>query len=177
MTSLHHQHAQGRITRRLDTGRVLPLFLLQPVLAKIVRRIATRNPDMFARLGPFYEADYIIDPKDLPFVLHLRPNAQAPVLRACARSNQPAFTARITGRFLDLLQLVDADIDGDALFFSRELKIEGNTEAVVCLRNALDDIDGSIAQEVAEMFGQAGRVALNACRRAGDRSREGKDQK
>jgi len=64
------------------------------------------------------------------------------------------------------LQLVDADADGDALFFSRDLVISGNTEAVVTLRNALDDVDGSIAEDVADMFGPPGRFALGYLRRA-----------
>ena len=62
------------------------------------------------------------------------------------------------------------DLDGDALFFARNLTITGNTEAVVCLRNALDDIDGSIAENVADMFGPPGRAALGTLRRTKQRS-------
>ena len=40
-----------------------------------------------------------------------------------------------------------------------------NTEAVVSLRNALDDIEGSIAQDVADAFGPPGRIALDILRR------------
>lgn len=150
-----------------------PLFLvpLQPILARIARRIAAENPSMFNRLGPWVGADFIIDPVDLPFALHLRPDREAPVLRAVARRVLPDHVAHISGRFLDLLELVDADLDGDALFFSRALVISGNTEAVVSLRNALDDVDGSIAERVAAMFGAPGRMALSALRRAGERAR------
>lgn len=150
----------------------LPLFALQPVLARIVRRIATDNPSMFNRLGPWVGADYIIDPVNLPFALHLRPDRQAPLLRAVSRRALPPHVAQISGRFLDLLELIDADRDGDALFFSRALVISGNTEAVVSLRNALDDIDGSIAERVAGMFGAPGRAVLTALRRAGERARQ-----
>lgn len=144
----------------------MPLFLLQPVLRRIVRRIAAQNPEMFSRLGPHTEANFIIDPVNLPFVLLLRPDPQNLVLRAYSRRKIPPHEARISGGFLDLLMLVDGDLDGDALFFARELSISGNTEAVVCLRNALDDVDGSIAAGVADMFGPAGRAALAVLRRA-----------
>ena len=147
----------------------LPLFLIQPILRKIVHKIAADNPDMFGRLGPHYSANFIIDPTNLPFVMQLRPDPDDLLLRACSRNNLPAHEAKITGSFLDLLMLVDGDLDGDALFFARDLTISGNTEAVVCLRNALDDIDGSIAASVAEMFGPAGRVALSAIRRASNK--------
>jgi len=147
-----------------------PAFLLQPLLGRIVRRIATRHPEIFDRLGPHRLTDFVIDPVDIPFALHLRPDPDAPVLRAVSRRDLPTHKAHISGRFLTLLQLVDADADGDALFFSRDLVITGNTEAVVTLRNALDDVDGSIAEDVAAMFGPPGRYALRALRRAAARA-------
>ena len=124
---------------------------------------------MFGRLGPHIKANFIIDPTNLPFVMLLRPDPDDLVLKAYPRKNIPSHDAKILGSFLDLLMLVDGDFDGDALFFSRDLTISGNTEAVVCLRNALDDIDTSIAASVADMFGRAGRRVLAALRRAAHR--------
>jgi len=147
----------------------LPLFLLQPVLARIVRRIGAENPGMFNRLGPHTTARFIINPTNMPFQLLLVPDPAAPVFRAISNRANPAHDARIAGKFMDLLRLMDAELDGDALFFSRELEVTGNTEAIVCLRNALDDVDGSIAERVAAMFGPPGRAALAALRRASDR--------
>ena len=63
-------------------------------------------------------------------------------------------------------ELVDSEEDGDAAFFSRDLEVSGDTEAVVRLRNALDDVDGSIAEETAAMFGRPGRAILARLRRA-----------
>ncbi len=143
-----------------------PHALMRPILSRVVRRIAANHPGMFNRLGRFTTADFVIDPIDMPFAMHLRPDPAGPILRTVPRSRLPAHVARIAGRFLDLLELMDADLDGDALFFSRGLEVTGNTEAVVCLRNALDDIDGSVAEEVAAMFGAPGRAALSALRRA-----------
>lgn len=40
---------------------------------------------------------------------------------------------------MTLAQLAQGGGDGDALFFSRDITIEGDTEAVLALRNALDD--------------------------------------
>ncbi len=153
----------------------LPLFLLQPILRRIVTRVARKNPDMFGRLGPHLRARFVIDPVNLPFVLLLRPDPNDLLLRACSRRNIPPHDARITGGFLDLLMLVDSDLDGDALFFSRDLTITGNTEAVVCLRNALDDVDDSIAEDVAAMFGPPGRMTLNGFRRMNERRGQNHD--
>ena len=152
-------------------GPPLPLFALQPVLRRIVHRVAADNPDMFGRLGPHTHALFVIDPVNLPFALVLRPDPDDLLLRACRRDRLPPHVARIAGHVLDLLMLIDGDLDGDALFFSRDLVITGDTEAVVCLRNALDDVEGSIAEAVAGMFGPPGRAALHVLRRINDRRR------
>lgn len=142
----------------------LVCLLVQPLLSRIVRRIADRHPSLFARLGPHQSTDFLIDPVDLPLVLHLRPDPQALVLRAVPRRAAPRAGAVIRGRFLLLLELLDSQEDGDAAFFSRDLEVGGDTEAVVRLRNALDDVDGSIAGETAEMFGAPGRALLGRLR-------------
>ncbi|MFB9149900.1 ubiquinone anaerobic biosynthesis accessory factor UbiT [Roseovarius ramblicola] len=140
--------------------------VVQPLLSRAVRRIAARHPSLFARLGPHQGTDFLIDPTDMPFALHLRPDPQALVFRAVPRDAAPQAGAVIRGRFLLLLELMDSEEDGDAAFFSRDLEVTGDTEAVVRLRNALDDVDGSIAAETAAMFGPPGRAILARLRRA-----------
>ena len=146
----------------------LACTLVQPLLSRVVRRIADRHPSLFARLGPHQTTDFLIDPVELPFALHLRPDPQALVFRAVPRDAAPRGGAVIRGRFMLLLELIDSEEDGDAAFFSRDLEVSGDTEAVVRLRNALDDIDGSIAEETAAMFGPPGRAILASLRRAYD---------
>jgi O2-independent ubiquinone biosynthesis accessory factor UbiT len=144
----------------------LACSVVQPILSRVVRRIAERHPSLFARLGPHQRTDFLIDPVDLPFALHLRPDPAALVFRAVPRDAAPQAGAVIRGRFMLLLELMDSEEDGDAAFFSRDLEVTGNTEAVVRLRNALDDVDGSIAEETAAMFGAPGRAILARLRRA-----------
>lgn len=141
--------------------------MLQPVLSRVVRKIAADHPEMFERIAPYQQADFLIAPKELPFALHLRPDPDAPLFRMVQKAPLPPHDAMIEGPFYLLLNLVDGESDGDAAFFSRDLAISGNTEAVVSLRNALDDIDGSIAQETANLFGPPGRAILGLLRRRG----------
>jgi len=150
----------------------LPLFPLQPVLAAVIHRIARRRPELFARIGPHKGKTFLIDPVNMPFVLELRPDPGRLLLRARRRHRAGRHDARIAATFLTLLAMIDGRLDGDALFFTRDLRIEGNTEAVVCLRNALDDLEGSVADDVAAMFGPPGRLALAALRRIGRASHE-----
>ncbi|HKK15551.1 MAG TPA: SCP2 sterol-binding domain-containing protein, partial [Gammaproteobacteria bacterium] len=120
----------------------VPLFPLQPALQRIIYYISREKPEVFHRIGLHKNKRFLIDPLNMPFVLLLRPDPQQPSLHAYRRTDPIEFDARIAGTFLTLLDMIDGRLDGDALFFSRDLIVEGNTEAVVCLRNALDDMDG-----------------------------------
>lgn len=142
-----------------------PLFLIQPLLARIMRDVVRKHPELLSRLGAHQKTHYLIDPTNLPFVLHLMPDPANPVLRACRRGEAPPHDARIAAGFFDLLRLIDCKDDGDAMFFSRDLDISGNTEAVVSLRNALDNIDGSLASLAADALGPPGHLALEILRR------------
>jgi predicted lipid carrier protein YhbT len=142
----------------------VPLPLVQPLLARIARHVAVKQPSLFARLAGQTHKAFVIDPVNMPFAMILRPDPEKPVLRAVRRPVPSGCDARIRGSFLKLLDMIDGRLDGDALFFSRDLTITGDTQAIVSLRNALDDQEGSIAAEVAAMFGPPGRAALSGLR-------------
>ena len=133
--------------------RFLPLPLLQPILTLIGTQVARAQPDVFARLGPHALKSFVIDPTDLPFVLVLKPRPDIPSLSAWRRGDVPFCHARIAGSFLNLFDLIDGSLDGDALFFSRKLRVTGDTEAIVALRNALDDVDGGVVESITRAFG------------------------
>lgn len=162
------------ISRRLPPLAELPVPLLplQPVLYRIVRRIAEKHPELFERLGKHQRTNFVIDLTDMPFALHLRPFPPSLILRAVHKDKLPRHEAHIAGDFRTLLRLLDAEVDGDAIFFSRDLVISGDTEAVVTLRNAMDDVEGSIAEDVAEMFGPPGRFALQKLNAMADAPQE-----
>lgn len=140
----------------------VPLALLQPLFSHIASHVARTRPELFARLGPHTGKLFLIDATDLPFVLVLRPDAARPCLKAYRRAERPRHDAAIAGTFMNLLDMIDGTLDGDALFFSRDLRVTGDTEAVVALRNALDDIDGSALGSVVESFGPLSKPAALA---------------
>jgi len=133
--------------------RPLPLALLQPVLAIALTTIRRNHPDMFERLSGLDDPVFLIDPVDLPFAFVLRADAQAPELRCVANGDGVAATATIRGPLLILVDLLEGRLDGDALFFARELTIEGDTEAVVALRNAVDGAEIQIGSALASLLG------------------------
>ena len=139
-----------------------PLALIQPILGHIASHVAKDRPELYARLGVHARKRFLIDPTDLPFVLVLSPEVKLPKLRAYRRYENPAHDACIAGKFFILLDMIDGSLDGDALFFSRDLRVSGDTEAVVALRNALDDFEGSALDSVVNAFGPLAKPAALA---------------
>ena len=131
----------------------LPVVLIQPVLARLVKDIATRRPELFQRLGPHTSTFFMIDVDELPFVLRLLPNPKKPKLTAHRRREKIQFAASIGGSFMTLFRIIDGNSDSDALFFSRDVRVGGNTEAAVCLRNAMDDLEGSVVDDILDIGG------------------------
>lgn len=144
--------------------RPMPIFALQAVFDRIVFHIFKDRPDLFTRMGENAKKSILIDPVDVPFVLVLKPDLKTPELRVHRSADGVQFDASITGDFQSLFRMIDTQLDGDALFFSRDLKIAGDTEAIVSLRNAMDDVEGSIASDVAALHGPPGLVALSYLR-------------
>jgi predicted lipid carrier protein YhbT len=141
---------------------VTPLAIIQPILGHIASHVALDHPELFARLGSHARKRFMIDPIDLPFVLILSPDNHRPTLRAYRRYEKPAHDAGIAGKFFNLLDMIDGSQDGDALFFTRDLRVSGDTEAVVALRNALDDFEGSALDSVIRSFGPLAKPAALA---------------
>ncbi len=129
----------------------MPLAPLSLSLTAYSRRIAKSHPGLFRRLGEYNHTRFVLDPTDLPFVICLEPNGGVPRVTVTRRPGTGA--ARIAGPLAALLGLVHGAFDGDALFFSRDLVIEGDTSAALALRNAIDDAELDLSEEIASMSG------------------------
>lgn len=156
---------------RHEGSRVAGFFLipLQSLLDRVVRTVAREQPGVFDRIGAYRRCRYLIDARELPFLLLLQPDPSNPRLRAVPRRPAPLCDARIAGSCRQLVKMVDGGIDGDALFFSRDIHIAGNLEAVVCLRNAIDDVDGSVMDSVWGTLGRPGKFVGRRARAWGRR--------
>lgn len=138
----------------------LPLAPLSLLLGRVIASAVAHHAALFARLGPEAEKRFLLDPVDLPMAFLLRPSRAGPRLEALSRSAARPWDCRIAGRLAALLGLIHGTYDGDALFFSRDLTIEGDTAAALALRNALDDAEIDLLDELLRSLGPAG-AALN----------------
>lgn len=120
---------------------VLPNAPLAIIASSIMQRILDRNPGLIARLGPHAHKRFAVDPLDCPFVFLIEPLPMRPRLQVLETLTGIEHDARIAGTVIVLAGLLEGIYDGDALFFSRDLTIEGDTAAVLALRNAIEDSD------------------------------------
>ncbi|MCK7611119.1 ubiquinone anaerobic biosynthesis accessory factor UbiT [Roseibium sediminicola] len=133
----------------------LPKPPMEALLSTLTRRLVARRPDLIRRLGDVVRVPIAIVPDDLPhaFLLSLDPDTSR--VRICDKSRIGDASAIVRAPFLVLLGLLDGTYDGDALFFSRDLRIEGRTEHVLALRNTLEEADLTPGA----FFGLGGRSA------------------
>ena len=123
--------------------------LLGPGLAATAFLAARRHPDLFERLATISNPTFALVPDELPVAFVLRADARRPMLRAVPKAALGQTAAVIRGPLRLLAALADGRRDGDTLFFSREIAIEGATSAAVALRNALDNAElGGLAELV-----------------------------
>lgn len=133
--------------------RPLPLPPLEFALRRLTAGIIARHPHVLERLGSYQAKRIAIEPTDLPFAILLEPRRETIDVRLMHASSPAAADARIHGPLLALIGLVDSAHDGDALFFSREIAIEGDVECVLALRNAIDDAQIDLARETTAWAG------------------------
>ncbi|MBF0563053.1 MAG: SCP2 sterol-binding domain-containing protein [Alphaproteobacteria bacterium] len=134
-------------------ARPLPLAPLQPVMAMTLAALLRRHPRMFEALRQLGSPAFVIEPLDLPFVFHLQTGPDEPSLRVVRDATGLSPAATIRGPLLLLIDLMEGRIDGDAMFFSRELGISGDTEAVVALRNAVDGAGVDVRADLGSFLG------------------------
>ena len=126
------------VRRLLPTMAALPLG---PILTLSLRLLARRRPRLFERLGDHRRENYFIDPVDLGFAFTVVPEGERSTVRVVAKGDAEQSGVGVRGPLLALLGLLDGTQDGDALFFNRVISISGRTEAVLALRNAIEDAE------------------------------------
>lgn len=143
--------------------RLIPLPVLGLALSHCVIAIRRRHPEILERMGPHATANILIDPIDMPLTILLQPSRTHPasVMRLSKRCK---WDARVSGPIGALFAMVQGSLDGDALFFSRKIKIEGNADAILALRNAIDATEIDLLTEISAHFGPLEPWIENALR-------------
>ncbi len=150
----------------------LPLHLLptHPIawfLQRTAAAFCRLHPGVPERLSDYAGRRLYLDPGDLPIAFILTLTSDTPRITVVTEqaSSTENLDASVRGTLANLTALLEGEVDGDALFFSRHLQITGDMELVLALRNALDDAQVDLREVIGETFGRAapfGQTALNA---------------
>lgn len=147
MTSAWRSNGLWRGVRPPGAASVL-MALRDPVerlLTLALRRVAHRRPDVFERLGEAGDVTFVVAPTDLPVAFRLRPGGGSGDVQVIRAADETPHAARISGPLLTLLALFDGRCDADSAFFSRRIRVDGDTRAVVALHNTLEAAELTLA--------------------------------
>ena len=133
----------------------VPLFIVQRVVTAIFRQALLQHPGVFDRLGAEAGKRLAFIPTDLDLSFIVHPAART--IAVYRKDRAPAADATAAGPLLTLLALLEGRIDGDAVFFSRGLGVSGDMEAMLALRNALDDCGFDLPADLSGLAGPFAR--------------------
>lgn len=146
--------------------RPVPRPALQVAASFAMAAVRLRHAAVFERLCDLRNTSFLIDPSDIPVRFLLSVALPTPRLTVLGADEQPAepAAATISGPLQALIDLLEGRTDGDALFFSRILVVEGDMAAVVALRNAVDGAEISLVDDLTRPLGPLGIPARGLAR-------------
>ena len=147
----------------------VPIAVIERATGLLFSRIMREHPGLFERLGEHKTKRFAFLPGDLPLAFVVEP--ARPSIRVMRKGAAlPAADAAVEGPLFMLLALLEGRCDADALFFSRDLNVTGDMEAMLAMRNALDDCDIDLPRDLSGLAGPFapvfGRLAADLRRRA-----------
>jgi predicted lipid carrier protein YhbT len=138
----------------------IPRPIVRVVAARAFAVVLQRHPDLFDRLGEEASKRYAFVPLELPFAFVIEPGRHT--LKVLRKRVRIRADATISGSIFLLLELLEGRSDGDAAFFSRDLSVVGDMEAVLALRNALDNGGVDLPRDIGASAGVFGPVVTRA---------------
>lgn len=134
--------------------RLTPSWLVQRVANEVFQNVMRLHPSILDRLGDFKDRSFGFCLTDFSISFLVRPMRRRLEVRFDLADG--AADATISGPLHLLLSLAEGRYDADALFFSRDLTVTGDMEAMLALRNALDDCHLDLPTDIGSLAGPFG---------------------
>ena len=130
----------------------VPIAVIERATGLLFARVMKEHPGLFERLGEHRMKRFAFLPSDVPLAFVVEPGrASIRVLRK--GGSIMTADATVEGPLFMLLALLEGRCDADALFFSRDLNVTGDMEAMLAMRNALDDCDIDLPRDLSTLTG------------------------
>jgi predicted lipid carrier protein YhbT len=136
--------------------KAVPLMAIELVASRLFRLLLLAHGDMFERLGTYKSSRFSFAPTDLPLIFLIEPDL--PRLKVVRQGETFTADAGVEAPLVMLLALLEGRCDADALFFSRDLRVIGDMEAMLAMRSALDDCDIDLPRDLARIGGPAAPI-------------------
>lgn len=141
---------------------LMPRLLVQKMASDLFAAVMAAHPEIIERLDGHAAATFAFEPTDMDLRFLIQPARRRIEVR---KSGEPVEAdARVAGPLHLLLLLAEGEADADALFFSRDLTVTGDMEALLALRNVLDDCRIDIPACMAGLAGPFGGLAEGVAR-------------
>lgn len=138
----------------------IPIPVIERICRVMLRRIGMAHPGLFERLGEHMNKKYAFVPTDLPLAFVVEPGRNT--ISVSRKPSDLVADAMTEAPLFMLLALMEGRCDADALFFSRDLSVTGDMEAMLAMRNALDASSIDLQNDLSRLAGPfapiAGRV-------------------
>lgn len=136
---------------------IIPAQALDRVVKIVLAKMQNRHSKLFANLARLPAATVHLNPNDTPFSFGLRlgPCSEPFYLLGAEEPCQ----ASVTGTLEALIDMLEGRVDGDTLFFSRDIVVTGDTEIIVGLRNTLDREEICLMDEIVALCGPFAKPA------------------
>lgn len=145
------------LTRPLNA---VPLVVIERVCRLMFRRIGLAHPGLFERLSEHKAKRFAFLPTDVPLAFIVEPASDT--IFVSRKTTDVIADAVTEAPLFMLLALMEGRCDADALFFSRDLSVSGDMEAMLAMRNALDASNIDLSRDLSRLAGPfaplAGRV-------------------
>lgn len=129
------------------TKPFINMSVVQIIIDKVNAILLKNHPSMLARMAEYTPALIKVVPIDLPLTLLITLNKDNLTIKI-NKNNDIAADATLSSTLKIFMQMLEGKTDGDALFFSRQLIIEGNTELIVAFRNVLEAENINLQDEI-----------------------------
>lgn len=130
---------------------ITPLAAISLPVKKVFDKVIKDHPQLFNRLGAYRSKRYAFSPSDMPLIFLIEP--EKPSIEVHRKDDTVSADAQIEGPIFLLLALLEGRLDADALFFSRDVSVTGDMEAMLALRNALDDSNIDLPHDLSRLAG------------------------
>ena len=128
--------------------------IIQIGISKLTKLFIDKHPRVIKKMSQFSPSRMVLVPLDMPFDFFVEFSNESLQINIIDKNTYLGKNlTKITASIDVFVKMLEGNLDGDALFFSRKLIIEGETTIIVALRNILEAENVNIKNDIKKSLG------------------------